>query len=207
MKWLVDFTTSNLALRRLDPDVAEQLQPQRLRPVADQHHLARRPPGLLRSRPAAPGSGRSSASNRAARRSPSPRRRPAGRKPGRSCRRTAAGTARRGRHRSTAAPRSGPRSGRAPRPGTSRSIRRRRIVVLSDGAPPPALSAGSAITTGLPLNASAASMPPPRQVVGRGAAAHGHELLRRSPSPADPPCALSPSVTRGCGRVSSGTSA
>jgi len=35
----------------------------------------------------------------------------------------------------------------------------RRIVVLSDGAPPPALSAGSAMTTGASLNSSAAVIP------------------------------------------------
>src|SRR5260370_6604498 len=53
----------------------------------------------------------------------------------------------------------GSQSGPSTASCASRSISRRRIVVLSDGAPPPALSAGAALTTGATLEASAVEKP------------------------------------------------
>jgi hypothetical protein len=52
-----------------------------------------------------------------------------------------------------------------------------RMLVLSEGAPPPALSDGSATTTGAALKASAARRHLGVQELGHGLAAHGHQLL------------------------------
>ena len=93
-------------------------------------------------------------------RSPRPRHRPAGRRSARSCRRSAARTSRRARRRSRAHGDRDPRSGRGRHSRPCSAIRWRRMSVLSDGAPPPALSAGSAITTGRSLKATPSPTPP-----------------------------------------------
>ena len=115
MKWLVDFTTTSFLARRIDAEVGEQLEPERLRALGDEHHLdaadadrgavAERNLGRAEALPAV--LGKADHLDRGVDRH-------AGRW-ARSCRRSAAGRSRRGRHRSTAAPRPGPRSARAPR--------------------------------------------------------------------------------------------
>ena len=131
----------------------------------------------------------------------------AGRTPDRSCRRSAAGRWRRARHRSTAARRRGPRSDPAPHRSALRAISSRRMLVLSEGAPPPALSEGSAITTGAALKASAAATPP---LVSRNSGM----VLPRIDTSSSPSLvasasalALSPSATTSTRPDSSGTSA
>ena len=39
MKWLVDLTTTMRRVPRIDAEIGEQLEPERLRAVGDQHHL------------------------------------------------------------------------------------------------------------------------------------------------------------------------
>ena len=96
----------------------------------------------------------------------------------RSCRRSAARSSRPARHRSRCARRSGSQIGPRQAFSTLLSIRWRRMSVLSDGAPPPALSAGSAITTGRSLKATPSPRRPPTSRRRRhGLAAQRHQLL------------------------------
>ena len=191
MKWLVDLTTTMRRVRGIDAEIGEQLEPQRLRAVGDEHHLdaADAHGGAvaerhLRRPEALPAVARQL-------RSPSPSHPPACPRQGRSCRRSGAGTSRPRRHRSTAGPRSDPRSARWQAPSTLRSIRWRRMLVLSDGAPPPALSAGSAITTGGRLLATAARHPARHiEELRHRLAAHRHQLLAEAAWPAASALAL-----------------
>ena len=145
----------DLLLRRIDAEIGEQLEPERLRAVGDQHHVDAADPhgGAVADRnlgrpEALPGS-------RASGRSPRPSASTgwpevAADLAAEAQRRTS----RPARRRSRAAPRSDPRSGRRRRPRRCARSGGAGWSVLSDGAPPPALSAGSAITTGRSLKAT-----------------------------------------------------
>ena len=85
-------------------------------------------------------------------------------------------------------------------PSTLRSIRWRRMVVLSDGAPPPALSAGSASTTGATLLATRRGHALRHlEELRHRLAAHGHQLLADASWPAGLlwPCRRRRSPARG----------
>ena len=109
---------------------------------------------------------------------------------------------RRAPRRSNAARRSGSQIG--PEAGDSRpccSIRWRRMSVLSDGAPPPALSAGSAITTGRSLKRDALRPSPRRRrTIAAWVLPRRTPVPRRASSPAHRPssCRRRRSPARAC---------